>query len=108
MNSAVNVGVLIVSATAFLIGSILLGKFFNLAFITIVSKLETRGNIVIPALVFAFFMAFFYRIFYIGDVFCICARTSILKNKSLISAGVSSQKCLKTTADIRGLYIFFI
>ncbi len=53
-----NVGYLIVSATAFLIGSILLGQFFNSSFIAIVSKLETRGNIVIPALVFAFFMAF--------------------------------------------------
>ena len=46
------------SATAFLIGSILLGQVFNSSFIAIVSKLETRGNIVIPALVFAFFMAF--------------------------------------------------
>lgn len=53
-----NVGYLIVSATAFLIGSILLGQVFNSAFVAIVSKLETRGNIVIPALVFAFFMAF--------------------------------------------------
>ena len=53
-----NVGYLIVSATAFLIGSILLGQVFNSAFVSIVSKLETRGNIVIPALVFAFFMAF--------------------------------------------------
>ncbi len=53
-----NVGYLIVSATAFLIGSILLGQVFNSSFIAIVSKLETRGNIVIPALVFAFFMAF--------------------------------------------------
>jgi Kef-type K+ transport system membrane component KefB len=53
-----NVGYLIVSATAFLIGSILLGQVFNLAFVTIVSKLKTRGSIVIPALIFAFFMAF--------------------------------------------------
>lgn len=53
-----NVGYLIVSATAFLIGSILLGQVFNLAFVTIVSKLKARGSIVIPALIFAFFMAF--------------------------------------------------
>jgi Kef-type K+ transport system membrane component KefB len=53
-----NVVYLIVSATAFLIGSILLGRFFNSAFISIVSKLETRGNVIIPAFVFAFFMAF--------------------------------------------------
>ncbi|WP_396134372.1 cation:proton antiporter [Chamaesiphon sp. VAR_48_metabat_135_sub] len=53
-----NVIYLIVSATAFLIGSILLGGFFNTAFTSIVEKLETRGNIIIPAFIFAFFMAF--------------------------------------------------
>lgn len=53
-----NVIYLIVSATAFLIGSILLGGFFNKSFAAIVEKLKTRGNIVIPAFIFAFFMAF--------------------------------------------------
>jgi Kef-type K+ transport system membrane component KefB len=54
----VNVIYLIVSATAFLIGSILLGGIFNKSFVAIVERLKTRGNIVIPAFVFAFFMAF--------------------------------------------------
>ncbi len=53
-----NVIYLIVSATAFLIGSILLGGLFNKTFVAIVDKLKTRGNIVIPAFIFAFFMAF--------------------------------------------------
>lgn len=53
-----NVIYLIVSATAFLIGSILLGGIFNKTFVALVNKLETRGNIVIPAFIFAFFMAF--------------------------------------------------
>jgi Kef-type K+ transport system membrane component KefB len=53
-----NVIYLIVSATAFLIGSILLGEFFNKSFVGIADKLQTRGNIIIPALIFAFFMAF--------------------------------------------------
>lgn len=53
-----NVIYLIVSATAFLIGSILLGKFFNKTFVTIADKLQTRGKLVIPAFIFAFFMAF--------------------------------------------------
>ena len=53
-----NVVYLIVSATAFLVGSILLGSWFNKAFLTIVDKLKTRGNVIIPALIFAFFMAF--------------------------------------------------
>jgi Kef-type K+ transport system membrane component KefB len=53
-----NVIYLIVSATAFLIGSILLGGFFNKAFVAVVGKLKTRGNIIVPAFIFAFFMAF--------------------------------------------------
>mgnify|MGYP002777078653 CR=1 FL=1 len=53
-----NVVYLIVSATAFLIGAILLGGVFNKTFVSIVDRLKTRGNIVIPAFIFAFFMAF--------------------------------------------------
>jgi Kef-type K+ transport system membrane component KefB len=53
-----NVIYLIVSATAFLIGSILLGGIFNKSFVAVVERLKTRGNIVIPAFIFAFFMAF--------------------------------------------------
>ncbi|PHJ58853.1 sodium:proton antiporter [Nostoc linckia z18] len=53
-----NVIYLIVSATVFLIGSILLGKYFNQSFVTIANKLQTRGNLIIPAFIFAFFMAF--------------------------------------------------
>jgi Kef-type K+ transport system membrane component KefB len=53
-----NVIYLIISATAFLLGSIFLGKFFNKSFVAIAEKLQTRGNLVIPALIFALSMAF--------------------------------------------------
>lgn len=53
-----NVIYLIISATVFLLGSILLGKFFNHSFVTIADKLQTRGKLVIPAFTFAFLMAF--------------------------------------------------
>ena len=53
-----NVAILLVSAIAFLFGSILLGGFFNKTFVAIVDKLKTRGNIVIPAFIFAYIMAF--------------------------------------------------
>jgi Kef-type K+ transport system membrane component KefB len=53
-----NVIYLIVSATVFLVGSILLGGFFNKGFTLVVDSLKTRGNIVIPAFIFAYFMAF--------------------------------------------------
>lgn len=53
-----NVAILLISAIAFLFGSILLGGFFNKSFVAIVDKLKTRGNIVIPAFIFAYIMAF--------------------------------------------------
>ncbi|MCG5061482.1 MAG: cation:proton antiporter [Limnoraphis sp. WC205] len=53
-----NVVYLIISATAFLLGSILLGKFFNTSFVAIADRLQTRGKLVIPAFTFAFLMAF--------------------------------------------------
>jgi Kef-type K+ transport system membrane component KefB len=49
---------LIISASVFLLGSIFLGQFFNQSFVTISDKLQTRGQLVIPALTFAFLMAF--------------------------------------------------
>lgn len=53
-----NVVYLIISATAFLLGAILLGKFFNKGFVAIADRLQTRGKLVIPAFTFAFLMAF--------------------------------------------------
>jgi Kef-type K+ transport system membrane component KefB len=53
-----NVIYLMISATVFLLGSILLGKFFNKSFAAVVELLQTRGQLVIPAFTFAFIMAF--------------------------------------------------
>ena len=53
-----NVFYLIISASAFLIGAILLGKVFNKSFVMIAEKLKTRGSLVIPAFIFAFIMAY--------------------------------------------------
>ncbi|MFN9861644.1 MAG: cation:proton antiporter, partial [Pseudanabaena sp.] len=49
---------LIISAVTFLLGAILLGSVFNKTFVALVDKLKTRGNIIIPAFIFAFIMAF--------------------------------------------------
>ncbi|QIR37346.1 cation:proton antiporter [Tolypothrix sp. PCC 7910] len=49
---------LIISATTFLLGAILLGNFFNRSFVRIVNRLKTRGELVIPAFIFAFVMAY--------------------------------------------------
>lgn len=63
-----NVVYLIVSATAFLLGSILLGKFFNHSFVAIADKLQTRGALLIPAFTFALAMAFLANIVHLEAI----------------------------------------
>lgn len=53
-----NVIYLIVSSTVFLVGAILLGNFFNKTFVALADTLKTRGGIIIPALIFAFILAY--------------------------------------------------
>jgi Kef-type K+ transport system membrane component KefB len=53
-----NVIYLIISASAFLLGAVLLGKVFNQTFITVVERLKTRGELIIPAFIFAFVMSY--------------------------------------------------
>ncbi|MGB2923785.1 MAG: cation:proton antiporter [Limnothrix sp.] len=52
-----NVVYLIIGASVFLLGSVLLGKFFNKGFEAIANKLQTRGALLIPACSFALIMA---------------------------------------------------
>ncbi|BDI14445.1 sodium:proton antiporter [Nostoc cf. commune SO-36] len=53
---------LIISATGFILGAILLGNVFNKSFVAIADQLKTRGELVIPAFIFAFVMAYFASI----------------------------------------------
>jgi Kef-type K+ transport system membrane component KefB len=53
-----NVVYLIVSASVFLLGAILLGRFINTTFVTVADQLKTRGQIVIPALIFALVLSY--------------------------------------------------
>ena len=63
-----NVVYLIVSASAFLIGAILLGKFFNRSFVAIADQLQTRGALLIPAFTFALVMAFLANIIHLEAI----------------------------------------
>ncbi len=63
-----NVVYLIASASAFLIGSILLGKFFNNSFVAIADKLQTRGALLVPAFTFALVMAFLANIIHLEAI----------------------------------------
>jgi Kef-type K+ transport system membrane component KefB len=63
-----NVVYLIISATAFLLGAILLGKFFNQSFGAIADKLQTRGALLIPAFTFALAMAFLANVIHLEAI----------------------------------------
>lgn len=63
-----NVVYLIIGASAFLLGSILLGKFFNQGFEAIASKLQTRGALLIPAFAFALVMAIIANIIHLEAI----------------------------------------
>jgi Kef-type K+ transport system membrane component KefB len=63
-----NVVYLIISATAFLLGAILLGKFFNQSFVAIADKLQTRGALLIPAFTFALAMAFLANVIHLEAI----------------------------------------
>ena len=63
-----NVAYLIVSASVFLLGSIFLGKFFNQTFVAIADKLQTRGALLIPAITFAFIMAFLANVIHLEAI----------------------------------------
>lgn len=53
-----NLVYLILSSSGFLAGAILLGKVFNTLFIKVTQSFQTRGNLVVPAFIFAFAMAY--------------------------------------------------
>ncbi len=63
-----NVVYLIFSASAFLLGSIFLGKFFNKSFVAIADKLQTRGALLIPAITFALVMAFLANVIHLEAI----------------------------------------
>jgi Kef-type K+ transport system membrane component KefB len=50
--------ILIACASGFLLGAILLGSFFSNVFVTIAQKLKTRGNLIVPAFIFALVMSY--------------------------------------------------
>lgn len=63
-----NVAILIASATGFLLGAILIGRGFNQVFGSIADRLQTRGNLVIPALTFALALAFVAQVVHLEAI----------------------------------------
>ncbi|AFY72773.1 Kef-type K+ transport system, membrane component [Synechococcus sp. PCC 7502] len=53
-----NVIILIISAASFLVGALLLGQLVNKLYVSVATNLKTRGEIITPAFIFAFAMAY--------------------------------------------------
>lgn len=53
-----NIFYLIASATAFLVGAILLGRLLSPYFVALVNRLQTRGQLILPSLIFAFVLSY--------------------------------------------------
>lgn len=53
-----NIIYLIISASVFIVGAIVLGKFFNGTFVALASQFKTRGRVVVPALILALLLAY--------------------------------------------------
>lgn len=53
-----NVAILIVSAAAFLVGAIFLGRLLSPLFVGLVNQMKTRGELIITSLVFAFVLSY--------------------------------------------------
>lgn len=99
-----NVVYLIFGATAFLVGAVLLGSLFNSTFTKIVEKLETRGSVIIPAFIFAFFMAFIGNAIHLEAILGAFAAGLVLDETD---ASKELDELIKPIADIL-VPIFFV
>lgn len=99
-----NVIYLIVSATVFLGGAILLGKVFSKSFVATANLLKTRGNLIIPALIFAFFMAFLANAIHLEAILGAFAAGLVLEETD---ERIELDEQIKPIADIL-VPIFFV
>lgn len=63
-----NVVYLIISASAFLIGAVVFGNVFNKSFVAIADQLKTRGELVIPAFIFAIIMSYLASVIHLEAI----------------------------------------
>ncbi|TAD82802.1 MAG: cation:proton antiporter [Oscillatoriales cyanobacterium] len=99
-----NIVYLIISSTVFLFGSIFLGGLFNKFFVKVVEVLKTRGNVVIPAFIFAFFMAFLGNVIHLEAILGAFAAGLVLDESN---ARNELDELIKPIADLF-VPIFFV
>jgi Kef-type K+ transport system membrane component KefB len=99
-----NVAHLLISATVFLVGSVFLGGVFNKSFTAVASFFKTRGNLLVPALIFAFLMAFIGNIIHLEAILGAFAAGLVLEETDLRK---ELDEQVKSVADIL-VPIFFV
>ncbi|WP_293132503.1 cation:proton antiporter [Okeania sp. SIO3I5] len=103
----VNVVYLIVSATVFLVGAILLGRQFNSVFVFFAEKFKTRGRAVIPALTIALFMSYIGAAIHLEAILGAFAAGLVLDNLDETEVGRELEKLILPISDVI-VPIFFV
>lgn len=99
-----NVIYLIISASVFIVGAIVLGKFFNGTFVALASQFKTRGRVVIPALTLGLFLAYIGGAIHLEAILGAFAAGLILDETE---PGKELEELIKPIADIM-VPIFFV
>ena len=63
-----NIAYLVISSAVFLVGSIILGRFFSPYFVALVGKLQTRGELLLSSLVFAFVLSYIATVIHLEAI----------------------------------------
>ncbi|MEB3341306.1 MAG: cation:proton antiporter [Okeania sp.] len=103
----INAVYLIVSASVFLVGAVLLGRFFNDTFIFFAEKFKTRGRAVIPALTIALFMSYVGAAIHLEAILGAFAAGLVLDNLHETEVGRELEKLILPISDVL-VPIFFV
>ena len=103
----INVVYLIISASVFLVGAILLGRFFNDGFVFFAEKFKTRGRAVIPALTIALFLAYIGAAIHLEAILGAFAAGLVLDNLDQKEVGRELEELIRPISDVI-VPIFFV
>ncbi len=103
----INAIYLIISASVFLVGAILLGRFFNDIFVFFAGKFKTRGRTVVPALTIALLMAYVGTAIHLEAILGAFAAGLVLDNLDQTEVGRELEELIRPISDVI-VPIFFV
>lgn len=102
-----NIVYLIISASVFLVGAILLGRFLNDTFTFLAQQFKTRGRAVIPALTLALILAYIGNAIHLEAILGAFAAGLVLDNLDETEVGRELEELIRPIADVM-VPIFFV